>query len=126
MRRQWNDERIEGIVASLLRTGVVVAAGVVAVGAAMFLMRHGTEHPDYRVFHGVPSELRGVRGILAGALDGGARATIQLGLLLLVATPVARVVFSVAGFAFERDRAYVLITLLVLAILLFSLSGGHL
>jgi uncharacterized membrane protein len=82
--------------------------------------------PDYRVFRGEPSELRSARGIVAAAVAGGGRATIQLGLLLLIATPVARVIFSVAGFALERDRPYVLMTLLVLAILLFSLAGGHL
>jgi uncharacterized membrane protein len=50
---------------------------------------------------------------------------IQLGLLLLIATPVARVAFSVVAFVLERDRMYVGITLLVLAVLLFSLLGGH-
>lgn len=126
MPKRWNDHRIEKIVATLLRTGVILAAAVVVMGAALFLMRHGAERPDYRVFRGEPSELRSVRGIVAAAVAGGGRATIQLGLLLLVATPVARVIFSVAGFALERDHAYVLMTLFVLAILLFSLAGGHL
>jgi uncharacterized membrane protein len=51
---------------------------------------------------------------------------IQLGLLLLIATPVARVVFSVAGFAIERDWMYVVITLLVLLTLLYSLASSSL
>ena len=126
MARRWNDQRIERIVGLLLRTGVLVAATVVFAGAVVFLARHGTERPLYGVFRGEPSELRDVRGIVAAAVAGGGRAIIQLGLLLLVATPVARVVFSVAGFALERDRVYVLITLLVLGILIFSLAGGHL
>jgi uncharacterized membrane protein len=126
MPKRWKDDRIEGIIGTLLRIGVILAATVVVIGAAIFLMRHGAERPDYRVFRGEPSQLRSVRGIVAAALAGGGRATIQLGLLLLVATPVARVIFSVAGFALERDRPYVLMTLLVLAILLFSLAGGHL
>ncbi len=49
---------------------------------------------------------------------------IQLGLLLLIATPIARVAFSVVGFAIERDRMYVVFTLIVLAILLYSLLGS--
>ncbi|MGE5236919.1 MAG: DUF1634 domain-containing protein [Acidobacteriota bacterium] len=126
MAHGWNDNRIELIVGNLLRAGVVLAALVVAMGAALFLIRHGGEAPHYRIFQGEPSDLSHVRGIVGDTLDGGARGLIQLGLLLLIATPVARVVFSVAGFAFEGDRAYVGITLVVLAILVFSLAGGHL
>ena len=46
---------------------------------------------------------------------------VQLGLLLLIATPIARVVLAAVGFAFERDRMYVVVSLIVLAVLLFSL-----
>jgi uncharacterized membrane protein len=51
---------------------------------------------------------------------------IQLGLLLLIATPIARVGCSIVGFAIERDRMYVAFTLIVLAILLYSLLGSGL
>lgn len=126
MTRIWNDKRIETVVGNLLRAGVLTAAAVVAAGAVLFLVRHGGERPTYGLFHGEPSDLRSVAGIVASAVAGSARGLIQLGLLLLVATPVARVVFSVAGFALERDRTYTLITLLVLALLVFSLAGGGL
>ena len=49
-----------------------------------------------------------------------------MGLLLLVATPVMRVIFSAAAFAFQGDRTYVIITLIVLAVLSYSLLGGAL
>jgi len=52
-----------------------------------------------------------------------AHGIIQLGLLLLIATPVARVAFSVVAFAAERDWLYVAITLIVLAILIYSLTS---
>ena len=126
MPGHWSDERIEWAVGNLLRIGVLIAAAVVAAGGALFLVRHGAEQPHYRIFHGVPSDLCHIGGIVRDTLAGSARGLIQLGLLLLVATPVARVVFSVAGFALERDRTYVVITALVLAILLFSIAGGHL
>jgi len=51
---------------------------------------------------------------------------IQLGLLLLIATPVARVAFSVVAFAMQRDRLYVAVALIVLAVLMYSLMGGRL
>jgi uncharacterized membrane protein len=57
-------------------------------------------------------------------MNGRGRGLIQLGLLLLIATPIARVAFSIVGFAIERDRLYVVFTLIVLAILLFSLLGS--
>jgi uncharacterized membrane protein len=82
--------------------------------------------PHYSTFVGVPEELRTISGICRGALTFRGRSIIQLGLLLLIATPVARVAFSVVAFALQRDRLYAGITLFVLAVLAFSLAGGHL
>ncbi len=122
----WTDQRVETIVANLLRAGVWLAASVVALGGIIFLVRHGREMPQYARFVGEPSEYCTVSGIIRGAATFHGRNIIQLGLLLLIATPVARVAFSVVAFALERDRLYVVITLIVLAVLLFSLAGGHL
>ncbi len=122
----WSDQRVETIVANLLRAGVWLAAGVVALGGIIFLVRHGRAMPQYARFVGEPFELRTVSGIIRGSATFHGRNIIQLGLLLLIATPVARVAFSVVAFALERVRMYVVITLIVLAVLLFSLAGGHL
>ena len=80
---------------------------------------------NYHVFQGEPAELRTLRGIFreAGAWQG--RGLIQLGLLLLIATPVARVAFSVGAFLYERDWTYVAVSLLVLGLLFYSLFSGH-
>jgi uncharacterized membrane protein len=122
----WTDERVEQIIGNLLRTGVLLAAAIVVAGAAFYLVRHGGEIPHYRVFQGEPTDLRTISGIASDALSFRGRGIIQLGLLLLIATPVARVVFSVVAFALQRDRLYLAVTFLVLAVLLFSLAGGHL
>lgn len=120
----WTDQRVDEIIANLLRAGVILAATVVLLGGVLSLVRHGSTIPDYRVFRGEPAYLRGVPGIVrdARALDG--RGLIQLGLLLLLATPVARVAFSVVAFALQRDRTYVAVTLLVLAVLLYGLGSA--
>ena len=123
IKEVWTDQKIEDIIGNLLRVGVGTAAAVVFVGAAIYLVRHGTGHANYRVFHGEPSDLRTLRGIVHAALSLRARGIIQLGLVLLIATPVARVAFSVLAFAIEGDRMYVVFTLIVLAILTFSLAG---
>jgi uncharacterized membrane protein len=84
-------------------------------------MRHGSDLPDYRAFRGEPADLRSLVGIAADALSFRSRGLIGLGLLVLIATPVARVAFSVYSFLRLRDFKYVLITLIVLALLLYSL-----
>ena len=61
--------------------------------------------------------------IVHGAMELRPLELIQFGLLLLIATPVARVMFSVLGFALERDWMYVVITLLVLALLIYTLTS---
>jgi uncharacterized membrane protein len=122
----WRDRRIEVILGNLLRTGVLVSAAVVLLGASIYLSRHAHDPADYRVFRGEPSEYRTIRGVIQSVIVGRGRGQglIQLGLLLLIATPIARVAFSVAGFAIERDRLYVAFTLIVLAVLLYSLLGS--
>jgi uncharacterized membrane protein len=122
--QSWNDQRIEVIIGTLLRTGVILAATVVLIGGALYLARHGREIPDFRTFHGEPQSLKNPAEIVHGVLAGSARAIIQLGLLLLIATPVARVLFSAFAFAIERDWMYVVITLIVFAILMYSLVGS--
>jgi len=117
------DARVQQAVGNLLRAGVLLAASVVLAGGVVFLLRHGGSVPDYRVFRGEPMDLRSFGGIVRDAFSGSGRGLIQLGLLLLVATPVARVAFTAVAFAFERDRTYVLIALLVLSLLFKSLAG---
>jgi uncharacterized membrane protein len=120
----WRDRRLEIILGNLLRAGVLLSAAVVLCGACIYLSRHAHEPADYRVFRGEPSEFRSIAGVIQSAINGRGRGLIQLGLLLLIATPIARVSFSVVGFAIERDRLYVAFTLIVLAILLYSFIGS--
>src|SRR5262245_54581654 len=125
-RRGWTDQQVEQFLGNLLRYGVIVAAAVVLVGGVLFLIQEATTVPDYEQFHGEPREMRTVGGIVADAFHLHGRGVIQFGVLLLIAVPVARVAFSVVAFALEGDYFYMGITLIVLAVLLFSLFGGRL
>ena len=116
--------RMERMIGLLLIGGVMTAASVVIAGGILYLLGHCHDPMDTRSFHGEVSSLRSPAGIVAGAFHGSPRAMIQLGLLLLVATPVARVLFSAIGFAVERDRLYVGVTLVVLAVLVYSLFAA--
>jgi uncharacterized membrane protein len=115
---------MDQIMAVVLRGGVLLAASLVFVGGVVYLSRHDVPAIDYRVFQGEPQELRTVDGILREAGKFHGRGLIQLGLLVLIATPVARVLFSVFAFLYERDWTYVAVTMIVLALLCYSLFGG--
>ena len=118
-------EKIDNVVGNLLRIGVSMSGAVVFAGGLIYLVRHGSEMPAYHVFRGEPAGLRTLRGIMqdAGALRG--RGIIQLGLLLLIATPVARVAYLVYAFARQGDRLYSLIALIVLLLLICGLASGR-
>ena len=119
------DEKMDQIMGLLLRTGVVLAAAIVFVGGVVYLTRQRLPVTNYREFAGEPAELRTISGILHEALAFHGRGLIQLGLLVLIATPVARVAFSFFAFLHGRDWTYVFVTVLVLGLLLYSLFGGH-
>ena len=112
------DQRLEGMIANLLRAGVGLAAAIVIAGGAWYLAVNGAESPAYARFHPPAA------GLAALAAVPGPQALIGIGLLVLIATPVARVFFSLVAFALERDRLYVAITVAVLAILAYGIAAG--
>ena len=122
---KWTDQRIELFLGHLLRYGVILAAVVVIVGGIAYLREQGGGQPRQQVFRGEPAGLRHMQGIIEGALAFESRALIQFGLLLLIATPVARVVFSAIAFFLQGDRLYVVVTLVVFGVLIYSLAGPH-
>jgi len=118
------DERMDQIISAILRFGVGLAALVVFAGGIYYLVKHGGQLPQYGHFHGQPPQLRTLPGIFGFAFSSHSSGIIEIGLLLLIATPVARVIFSVVAFSLQRDRTYVAVTLIVLAVLLYNLVGG--
>lgn len=122
---RWSDHAVEQIIGRLLQVGVFIAAAVVLVGAALLLVNHGGNPASYSEFRGEPSELRTIAGIVRGAVALHAAAIVQLGLVLLIATPIARVAFTLIAFILQRDRTYVWITTLVMILLLFGLVFGR-
>lgn len=105
----------------LLRAGVVLACAVMLIGGVLFMFRHAEETPSYRTFHGVTDGLSSVRGILRDARTGSARGLIQFSMLLMIATPVVRVVFAVYGFARQRNWLFTAVSVVVLGLLAWGL-----
>jgi uncharacterized membrane protein len=119
--RRWSDQQVEITISVLLRVGVTLAAAIAIVGGVLYLLHHGHDIPEYRIFRGEPADLRQVPGVLHDVLALRGRGIIQLGILLLILTPVIRVAFSVFAFWQQRDRLYTIITLIVLVILVRGL-----
>lgn len=119
------EEQLENLLSNLLRYGVIIASTVVLFGGIMYLIRHGAEPAQYQFFRGEPSEFRSPSGVIKAVLSGSGRGIIQFGLLLLIATPIIRVLISLLVFLHQRDFTYVIVTLLVLAALTYSLVGAY-
>ena len=124
MRLTWDDRRVEEIISYLLRAGVLISAFLVFAGGVVYLIRHGGEIPEYRAFRGEPEEFRTVRGLFSIDILAHGRGLVQLGLVLLILTPIARVAFSVVAFLIERDWIYVAVSAIVLGLLLYSFTSA--
>jgi uncharacterized membrane protein len=103
------DRKIDETIAGILRLGVSAAAILVVVGMVIYLKYDGGLPPMYETFHAAKFP----------------RGWLEAGLLTLILTPVARVVFTVVAFAREKDTTYVVITLIVLGLLGVGWFSGH-
>jgi uncharacterized membrane protein len=122
--RRWTDHQVDQVIGRLLQVGVVIATVVVVAGAIGLLSAAGGQVMDHRVFVGAAPALRGLGSIAHGAIAGDAASITQLGLVLLIATPIARVALTLVAFLIQRDRLYVALTAVVLVLLLWGLLAG--
>jgi uncharacterized membrane protein len=117
-----DDRRLETIVGRLLRAGVLLAAAVVGAGGALYLVGHHSDSANYRHFAAGGPAIQTLSGIIHSASRLNGEGLMQIGLVLLILTPVARVAMLVVGFLLEKDRLYTVVSLIVLLILAFSLT----
>ena len=118
----------ELLISNLLRVGVATSLALVVLGTVVMF----TKHPDWvssqeelRKLTQEPSVPHNLRDVLTGLGEVHGRALTMVGLLLLMALPVARVGLSLVLFAQRKDRAYVAITAIVLTLLLVSFGLGR-
>lgn len=126
MNSKLSNDQMKSILGIILRVGLFSSAFLIVTGGILFFIQHPGEHINFSLFRGEPERLRQAHVILIQALELKSRAIIQLGILLLIATPVARVLFSLMSFVFEKDWIYIVISSIVLVILSFSLFGNYL
>lgn len=119
------DQDIEKLIGYLLRYGVITASLIVFIGGIIYL--HQYQHssiPAYHTFVGEQAGFTTISQIMSGVGSFNAKGIIQLGVLVLIATPILRIFFSLIGFILEKDRLYILITFVVLSVMMFSIFGG--
>jgi uncharacterized membrane protein len=120
----WQERDVEIFIGQQLRWGVISASIIAFIGGMIYLFSHGQETPNYTEFTGAPLYVRHLPGIIHGVLQLDGLAIIQLGVVVLLATPITRIAFSVLAFAMEKDMLYVVITLIVLGVITFSIFSG--
>ena len=123
-RTNWTDEKIDTRMGRLLQAGVAVSGLMMLLGAAVYFAHHWSAAPAYSKFQPVPASQRTIGAALSEALGGKGRGFIQIAVLLMIATPVARVVFAAYGFFRQRDWLYTAISLIVLSLLIFGLTSS--
>src|SRR4051812_39603208 len=121
--RDWTGEKMDQFIGSILQVGVLLSGLVVLIGGLLYLFQFGLTPASYGSFSPERAAVHSFAPIFSSALQFDGRAIIQIGILILVATPVMRVVFSVFAFVVQRDRLYIAITLIVLGILLYALRA---
>lgn len=117
------DERIAKVIALILRCGTILASVAVVIGGIVYLYFHGFDVPNYHAFRGEPQQFHTLSGIVKDALHGHGTGLIELGLLILVLTPFARVAYSVCAWTVRRNYKYAVLTLIVLSLLFFSMAA---
>lgn len=122
MRRGEAVDGMERLIGQALIVGVMIAALVVLLGAAVYLLHHAGEPVHYRIFRGEPGDLRHLGGILRDTWEGTGRGLIQLGLVILVVLQLVRVALTALLFARARDWLYVAFSIFILLTLSYSLS----
>jgi uncharacterized membrane protein len=121
--------KVELVISTLLRTGVVTSVAVILAGLAISFVHH----PDY-LYN--PAEMQRLTrpgaafphtlaDVAAGCAALRGQAIIAVGLLVLLITPVLRVAVSIFAFIYQRDGLFTLITSIVLVLLLFSFALGR-
>jgi uncharacterized membrane protein len=124
MKTTITERTINSLLIIIIRILVFTSAAIVLTGGALYLCKYGLSKHHYSTFHDGESILISPIAILHGALNFYPKAIIQLGLLLLMAIPLIRVILFLLLFLFQRDWLYCGITMFVLCVLLYSLIGG--
>ena len=117
-------------IGKILRYGVLTSCIITFVGGIIYIFQAQGTMPDYSPvligdnFAGTADYLRELSTIVPRMLEADGAAIIQFGVIVLIATPILRVIFSAIAFLIEKDYLYVVITLIVLTIIIANMVLG--
>ncbi|MCK6476729.1 MAG: DUF1634 domain-containing protein [Phycisphaerales bacterium] len=115
------DRRFDMQLSRVLIWGTMAAGAVIAISAIVLVATQGRSTVRFTTFDPGLANGQSVAKVIRGVAALDPRSLLLLGVIMVIATPVLRVAFSLVTFAIERDRLYVLITAVVLAVLGYSL-----
>ncbi|ULT22757.1 DUF1634 domain-containing protein [Sphingobacterium sp. E70] len=123
-KNYWSDKDISLLVGQILRTGVILASSVLVIGGIWYLIVHGQDTvPNYKDFVGEGKSNTTISGIIVGAFNKNIPQIIQLGFYFDLYTDCTGGRLSF-GFVIEKDKLYIVITLIVLAVIIGSILSG--
>ncbi|CVK15244.1 Uncharacterized membrane protein [Apibacter mensalis] len=123
-RRFWEERDVELYIGKLLRYGVILSSIITITGGIIYISQHPDQQLNFKTFVGAPNYLRELTTLLPAVIKFDGMAIIQLGVAVLIATPILRIAFSIVAFAIEKDRMYIVITCIVLAIIVSNMIFG--
>lgn len=126
MRNQpFTDLDLNRSVGNLLRLGVILSVATSLIGFIK-LFTEGFKMPrKYNLLNMGDSSEKVWGSFWDSLCKGEGMAIIQLGILLLIVTPLVRIIFALIGYLKEKDYTYVVISLIVLTIMLVSFLTGY-
>ncbi|GEN73804.1 MULTISPECIES: DUF1634 domain-containing protein [Chryseobacterium] len=125
MRKNFTDVDLNRSVGNLLRLGVILSVATSLIGFIKLFME-GFKMPKKYTSLDMGSSSEKVWGMFWNSLcKGEGMAIIQLGILLLIFTPLVRIIFALVGYLKEKDYVYVVISSIVLAIMAVSFFTGY-
>ena len=123
-RKFWEERDVELYIGKLLRYGVILSSIITITGGIIYISQHPDQQLNFKTFVGAPNYLRELTTLLPAVIKFEGMAIIQLGVAVLIATPILRIAFSIVAFAIEKDRMYIVITCIVLAIIVSNMIFG--
>lgn len=122
MKRHFTDLDLNRSVGNLLRLGVILSVVTSLFGFVKLFLEgfkmpkdySSLEIPEGTIWQSFWTSLLHFEGV----------AIINLGILLLILTPLTRIIFALVGYIKEKDHTYVVVSIIVLAIMLISFLMG--
>ncbi len=115
-----NDDKLELLLSNLLKIGVIISGIITFIGAILFLFQHGFEISNYHDFKPHPFHLSDLNSFFRSIISFRPESIMELGLLILIATPVLRVFLSFLAYSFQKDYMYIIFSLIVLMVMVIG------